>query len=269
MMEMVTAVLGLALLGYALWECQAMRFTRIQVELEGLPTALEGMKVLHLSDVHVGSIGRREAWLIRKLKELEPDVLAVTGDLVSAPAGIPFALEVLRHARWRRGAYFTNGNNEIEELHDLKELHQKLKELGIVTLCNDHRVLDDGNGSLVVAGVDDPKNNLDDLEGTLARIERGTPIILLSHTPETFEPAAEKGVGLVLSGHTHGGQVRVPFFGALWTDTPRTGLRYSAGVYRLGRSTLIVSRGMGWSLLPVRFNCPPEIIEVTLRRAPV
>ena len=89
--------------------------------------------------------------------------------------------------------------------------------------------------------------------------------ILLSHTPETFPDAKARGIALTLAGHTHGGQVQFPFVGPLWGDTPRTGRRYVAGVFEEGRSTLVVSRGIGWSLLPLRFLCTPELIELRLR----
>jgi predicted MPP superfamily phosphohydrolase len=240
---------------------------RIALALPRVPRALESARVLFVSDLHTGGWGWREVFIADHLRRRPPDLMLVTGDLVSGPAGLPVALALLGRARPRLGVFYVRGNNEVEELPDAAALEGELARLGWVVLMNRHRLVEAGGGErFAVAGVDDPNNRLDRLDEALAGIPPATFTILLSHTPETFPQAARAGVELVVSGHTHGGQVRLPWFGPLWSDTPRTGLRYTAGLYREGGGTLLVSRGIGWSLLPLRFLCTPQVIELELRR---
>jgi predicted MPP superfamily phosphohydrolase len=242
--------------------------SRLELAIPGLPPWLARARILFLTDLHTSGWGYREHFIADVLARTPPDLLFITGDLISKPNGIPIVLELLANVRPPHGVYFVAGNNEVEELPDRKGFEDRLRGMGWTVLINEHVVVSHPEGNMVVAGVDDPNSDLDDLPKALEGIPPGAFTVLLSHTPETFPDAAAGRIPLVLSGHTHGGQVRVPGFGALWTDTPRTGLRYSAGVYREGDSTMVLSRGIGWSLLPLRFWCTPEVIELVLRPVP-
>ncbi|MBI4860218.1 MAG: metallophosphoesterase [Candidatus Riflebacteria bacterium] len=236
----------------------------LRLPVPNLPPGLIGKRILFLSDLHTQAWGYRELFVAEVLRRRPPDLVIVTGDLISSPVGVPVVLELFGPASPPMGIFFVRGNNEIEELPDPDAFAERLRGLGWTVLCNEHRVIDDPAGRFCIAGVDDPNNRRDDLAKALHGIPHGMFTLLLSHTPEPFLEAAGRGVELVLAGHTHGGQVRLPGIGALWTDTPRCGRRYSAGVYREGGATMVVHRGIGWSVLPLRLYCPPEVLELEL-----
>jgi len=251
-----------------LYEPYQVEITRYQLEIDDLPDSFQGFTILQLSDLHISGLGSRERRLMEIIAREEVDLILNTGDLISSPRGIPVALQVIRGARSRYGTFFVYGNNEIEELRDLSDIRRPLEELGYQVLVNENRTLNLPHGTVHVIGVDDPKSYRDDLELAVTGLPESGLKILMSHTPETFEKACALGIPITFAGHTHGGQVRFPIIGAIWTDTPRTGIRYSAGRYLRDSRHLIVSRGLGWSLMPMRFLCLPEIVFVTLLKSP-
>jgi len=239
----------------------------ITLDLPHLPPGLARARIFFITDLHMAGWGWRELFISETLRRNPPDLIFCTGDLLSSPAGITPVLELLGDLRPPMGIYFVRGNNEVEELDDSSRFIETLQQRGWTILHNRHVRVSDPGGGWLIAGVDDPNNELDSLDDALRDAPADTFTILLSHTPETFPDASRRGIALTLSGHTHGGQVQAPWFGPLWGDTPRTGRRYVAGVFREGASTLVVSRGIGWSLLPLRFLCTPELIELRLRQA--
>lgn len=244
-----------------------IQHTVLELTIPGVPPALARARIWFLTDLHMAGWGWRELWIADKLRRYPPDLFLCTGDLLSGPEGEGPVLELLGDLKPPMGCWYVRGNNEVEELPKNSKFLEKLRGLGWSVLMNQHLRVKDAGGGWVIAGVDDPNNELDDLDLAL----KGAPdlfTILLSHTPETFPQARDRGIPLVLAGHTHGGQVQAPWFGPLWGDTPRTGLAYVAGVFREKASTLVVSRGIGWSLLPLRFLCTPELIELKLIAAP-
>jgi predicted MPP superfamily phosphohydrolase len=241
-----------------------MEHRRIRLEIPGLPDELTSIRIFHLSDLHTVRWGFRELFIRDALSRFPPELMIVTGDLVSGPEGVDTILELFGGIRPRLGTYFVRGNNEVEELDDPEAYLRQLRALGWVVLKNEHRAIEGISARVFVAGTDDPNNDLDRLDRTLEGIPPGAFTILLTHTPEPFPEAIRAGIPLQFSGHTHGGQIQVPGIGPIWTDTPRTGRRFGAGVFREGGSTLVLSRGVGWSLLPIRLCCAPEIIELDL-----
>jgi uncharacterized protein len=236
----------------------------LTLTLPGVPPSLARARILFLTDLHTAGWGWREVFIAQVLRDRPPDMLILTGDLISSAGGVEPALELLGDVKPPLGVWYVRGNNDVEELPDGPAWMARLRGLGWNVLQNSHQRVDDPEGPYVIAGVDDPNNELDRIDEALAGIAPGTFTILLSHTPETFPDAIRANVALTLSGHTHGGQVQFPLFGPIWGDTPRTGIRWVAGTFREGASTLVVSRGIGWSLLPLRFLCKPEVIELAL-----
>jgi predicted MPP superfamily phosphohydrolase len=168
--------------------------------------------------------------------------------------------------RTRLGTFATLGNHE--NWYGGREYYrEELKRHGIELLHNEHRLLRAGRDRFAVAGIDDLRSGDPDLGAALAGIPPGTPTILLSHRPEVFPEAAARGVALTLSGHYHGGQVKISLPGG---DLSLAHMRtpYAEGLFRRGDSRLYVSRGIGTTFTPVRLNAPPEVTLLRLQAAP-
>jgi hypothetical protein len=192
---------------------------------------------------------------------LKPDLVVVTGDLVTS--GTEFyadVAEALAHVRAPDGVVCILGNHDQ---WDDRSCRAALRARGIVVLENDQRTIERNGAKLVLAGLDDPYTGKADLNATLSGIPEQSPTILLSHYPEWFEPAAQRKVALVLSGHTHGGQLGVPFFGDRLNLAVLSRQR-SRGLYRAGQTYLYVNAGLGTTGPPIRLGVPPEIALFTL-----
>jgi predicted MPP superfamily phosphohydrolase len=206
---------------------------------------------------------------------LEPDVVALTGDYVTfSPAYIWPAAQALGRLRARLGVFAVLGNHDFRAGAD--KITRALRAHRIRVLRNARHALPAGSEisntsktkrtskTLWIAGVDDPWVGLADLPRALRSIPPGDPKILLCHNPEGIAQASRHGIDLMLSGHTHGGQVRLPFLRSFYRSVP--GERFVDGWNRLGDTQIYVSRGIGKVVVPVRVACPPEITCLCLRR---
>lgn len=263
-----------------------LELTRIEVSCPRLPAALDGLTILLLADTHIRRRGPRERMLARLVDSLPlPDIAVVAGDLIQGLRGIgPSHAFVRDHVRARHACYGIFGNAE----HKLRwqrraALADLLTDAGLTLLVNRNTPLTIGETTITVAGTDDPYYGHADLEKTLMGHCPDRFCLLLAHSPQIVAPAARAGVDLMLSGHTHGGQVRLPLIGALRAQNP-LGRRMDAGLFDRARLTdvlgrdpggdirLYVSRGIGVANLsryPIypRFLCRPEVAWLTLRRA--
>lgn len=269
---------ALGLLGYAVGiEPYALRVVHRELRSMRLPRAFEGYTICQISDLHMTQMGRRERALKRLLKSLPtPDLVAVTGDLIHTPCGTEPFLELARCFSARDGVYAVFGNSEHKNGVRPHAFARSLTDNDITPLLNRHVVLECDGDQIVLAGVDDPVNERDRMEEALAGASPDLFTLLLMHSPDSIAEAVVRGVDVVLSGHTHGGQVRLPLIGALHTHSV-LGLRMSDGYYagkrlqraigiRPGRTQLYVTRGLGVSGLALRFLAPPELTLITLRR---
>lgn len=241
----------------------AMQHRRLTLAVRRVPPVLQGKRILQLSDLHIDGWTYREVFIRQHVLASRPDLLVITGDLLSSPEGIPVVLQLLEGMHAPMGVWFVPGNNEIEEV-DLWAFLARLRGMGIRPLLNEAASL--GEACWLV-GVNDPSMEKDDLSRALRGVPDDDFRLLLAHSPEIFYQAADRGIELTLAGHTHGGQVRFPWLGALYADTQRSGLNFVAGEYRRGASVLHVSRGTGMSVLPIRWLCRPEILEFQLVEA--
>jgi predicted MPP superfamily phosphohydrolase len=241
-----------------------LQVERVTVTLPGVSPALDGFTIAHLSDLHLGPTA--SAADVRHAVEvangLQPDLVALTGDFVyrSAEYAEPCAQELAAlEATW--GVVACLGNHDLWE--DAPLISQALTDAGIGVLIN--AGLSVANGDLWVAGIDDIWSGLPDLDAALDGAPTNATVMLLAHEPDYADAVSEHGgVNLQLSGHSHGGQVRLPFIGA--PVLPYLGRRYPAGLYRIGELTLYTNRGIGTIYPPIRFNCRPEIALITLAR---
>jgi uncharacterized protein len=257
--------LGLLVTGWAAFiRRRLVKRRRVEVELSGLPAQFHGYRIAHLSDLHVGSHDPKSVaqYWARITNELDPDLTVVTGDLVRA--GTDFyddVAEALSELRAKDGVLVTMGNHDQ---WDNGKLLAALEGRGLVVLQNTWRKIQRLGAELVIVGLDDRSAGKADLELALDSVPAGLAVVLLSHYPDYFESAAERGVALTLSGHTHGGQIGLPFLADRFNLARLTRQR-SRGVHTLGASRLYVNAGLGTTGPPLRLGIPPEVALIELR----
>lgn len=269
----IAAVLVLALLIWLLWANSSPAATQVTVASGALTEAFEGFKIAHVSDLHNAVFGRKNEKLLSLIRAAKPDIIAITGDLIdSRHTDIDSALAFVEAAAEIAPVYYVTGNHESRL--DFDEIEPRLIAAGARVLRNEAEDIGRGGERIRLAGIDDPsfiRTGGTAEERTAAELEQlgdggGTFTVLLAHRPELVEVYAEYGAGLVLSGHAHGGQVRLPLLGGLYA--PGQGLlpEYDSGLYSLGETQMVVSRGLGNSVAPLRVNNRPELVIVTLSR---
>lgn len=236
------------------------------ISIEFLPAALEGLKIVHLSDLHRGAVV--SANFIRECAQraaaLEPDLVCITGDFVTREAFYAetccSALEPLHPPL---GVYATLGN------HDYwaggAAVAAAIRKAGIRILVNEVATLEARGERLLLAGLDDLWTGNPRPDRVAEALTPGIPSVLMMHNPDLIEQFGTLRVGFVMAGHMHGGQVRLPFFGALVTPS-RMWRKYVAGFYRVKSNLMYISKGVGLIAPPVRFLTRPEIVCYTLRR---
>lgn len=265
----------LGVIAWVAWGNTALVTTELFVRSEKLPAAFDGFRLVQVSDLHNASFGDGNAELLERVEQAQPDCIALTGDLVdSRHTDVDAALSFAREAAKIAPTYYVTGNHEAR-LEEWEKLLTGLEEVGVTILQNESILLEREGQSIAFSGVEDPSFHddplLHDTEGIWERNleslspEEGRYTILLSHRPEYFAFYEKLGFDLVLAGHAHGGQFRLPGIGGLWA--PGQGLfpEYDAGLYQQGGTAMAVSRGLGNSLFPFRVNNRPEIVAITLQ----
>ncbi|MCB9099306.1 MAG: metallophosphoesterase [Anaerolineales bacterium] len=236
----------------------------LPVPIKNLPASLEGFKIVQLSDIHLHPFTQIDfvKEVVAAANQLQPDLVALTGDFVLKTAGSIFELApALATLNPKYGIFAVLGNHDIWT--DARTVRAGLEEAGLPLLRNEGLALGVGKDLLYVAGVDDGWSGRPDLALALDRHRGDIPTLLLAHEPDLADRfAADPRVSLQLSGHTHGGQVRLPGKGPL--VLPRLGHKYEMGLYRVADMWVYTNRGIGVIDPPVRFNCRPEITEITL-----
>ena len=248
-------------------KARAIEVSEFRVPIAGLGRELDGLRIVHLTDIHHGLYFSAEALLaaVELANSLQPDVVALTGDYVSYSRNFAHsAAELLSGLRARRGVFAVLGNHDFRVGADL--VSRALRRNGIEVLRNRHAVVHAGAAELYFAGVDDLWYNAS-LPRALRSVPRGRPVVLLSHNPGIVAAAAHYSVDLVLSGHTHGGQVRLPFLERR-RDANRSPKRFHTGWDAWGRTRIYISRGIGTIVVPVRVACPPEMPVFILSSRP-
>lgn len=264
------AAVGMAPLtgGYAsVWEPHRLEITRLSLSFPGLPSSFDGMRIVHFSDMHLGFFTNDDHidHMAEAIRQLQPDLLCFTGDIVDDYAdSMQDYLPLLTAMEAPLGKYAVLGNHDYRGIPE--GVQALYKHTGFRLLKNEHEILERHGERLAIVGLEDLLLSKPDLSRATAGIPATMFKLLLMHAPDFADQAAEAGIHLQLSGHSHGGQIRAPFLGAL--KTPPGGRKYVQGLYSVGerKMPVYVNRGIGMTQLPVRVLCPPELTVLTLRR---
>ena len=273
---LIVSVLVILCLGiWTLWGNIALEVNEYEIVSDRIPEAFAGFRIAQVSDLHNKDFGEGYGQLLTLLSQINPDIIVVTGDLIdSRQTDLDIALEFAWQAGKIARVYYVSGNHEarVPEYEDLKI---GLVKAGVVILENQKVQITREGESITLMGIDDPSFQEDYLFGDSESVARQAIenlqdesdgyTILLSHRPELFDLYVENEMDLVFSGHAHGGQFRLPFIGGLVAPNQGFFPKYDAGQFTEENTTMIVSRGVGNSIIPIRFNNRPEIVLVTLR----
>lgn len=268
----VVAVIFIALVIWIAWSNTALELSSYTIISSRLPENFNGYRIAHVSDLHNAQLGENNEKLLTMLRNAQPDMIAITGDLIDAGnTDISVALHFAKEAMDIAPCYYITGNHEAQ-ISDYNHLKSGLLELGVIVLENDKFEIEDDGEKILVIGVQDPsfETNSDDSVSVMQRnlqqlTEEESYTILLSHRPELMKVYADYPVDLVLSGHAHGGQFRLPFLGGMYAPNQGVFPEYDSGLFEKNNTKMIVSRGIGNSVIPFRFNNRPELILIELR----
>lgn len=243
-----------------------------EIVLPNLPRAMDGFTLVQISDIHAGSFPDHVPFeeAVRIVEQQKADAIAITGDFVNfRPSELSLIRRDLERLSAPAGVYASLGNHDhYNTPREHQDLIKVIREAGIDLLVNEKRRIGVGDASLVIAGTDNTgfKQHFANLEKTLGAVDDGEPTILLAHDPTFWDKSivGKESVDLMLSGHTHGGQLGVSVFGFEWSPAQYVYKQW-AGLYTKGNQQLYVNRGLGTVGPPLRIGMPPEITVITLR----
>lgn len=274
-----------ALADAACFAPERLRVTRYTIPIENLPEALDGLRLAQITDTHLGPRVPRELIdeAMRLAIGLKPDVFLLTGDYVHCGLEwvTPAAGQFATLAETGKPVLGVLGNHDW--FNDGRLMSRRMSEAGVCMIDNDRRFLSMGRGGvcriatapeascICLAGLGDLQQHCIDPVKALASVDPSMPRLVLSHNPDSAEEAGvslpgSPRIDLMISGHTHGGQVRIPGVGTGTGMVSRFGDKYAAGLVRGPACRVLISRGVGMSLVPFRFLVPPEVVEITLKR---
>ncbi len=248
--------------------------TRLELRFANLPDSFKGYRIVQLSDLHGKFFGKGQSYLVERIGELKPDIIVITGDLAdSRQYDEQPGLELIRKASGIAPVYYVTGNHEFWSGKFIN-FEKRIRDAGAVVLRNEWIEINSGGQGIFLAGVDDlsfanggyGEEAAADaiLDKTLSTIPEGSFKVLLSHRPDLFPAYISSGANLVFTGHAHGGQFRLPFAGGLVAPDQGFFPKYTSGVFEDGNTKMVVNRGLGNSIIPLRIFNRPEIILAIL-----
>lgn len=256
-----------AFFGYLLSEQLRLTVSSYYIPLDSVGAAFDGFKIIQISDLHHKSFGKNNSRLLRLMQERCPDIIVITGDLVDERhEGVDYGLDFIEKAAHIAPVFYVTGNHE--KALPQSELEYFLAEAvhaGAAVLEDRTALIERFGEKLYISGMSDRASpEADELKELLSVTKDGISV-LLAHRPHYTDAYSESGADLVISGHAHGGLVRLPFIGGL--IAPGQGLfpRLTSGVHYHDGFVQVISRGLGNSVLPIRFNNTPEVVEIVLR----
>jgi predicted MPP superfamily phosphohydrolase len=246
-------------------EPNRLQMSRQTFYLPGLGGDEAGIRLVFATDLHIRRPGRIHHRIMEEAAAFEPDLVLLGGDYFTWLTSTESLAGYLGRFKAPGGVFAIQGNWEYKVQVTGRRLAGLLAEQGIRLLVNEHLVIRIRGAALVLLGLDDPYTGHADFYSTFLDVPEGLPQVMLAHSPEIYRKARRWGVHLVLSGHTHGGQLNFPLIGPLWI--PPGSRQTVAGRFDLDGTWLYVSRGVGTSIIPARLRCPPELVLVTLKDA--
>lgn len=265
----VILILIAALIAWATIDSRNIDVTRFTVS--GAPEAFSGFKIVQISDLHNAEFGTDNQKLIDILKSEAPDAIVITGDLIDARrTNTEIAESFARRCMEIADCYYVPGNHEARLGGTYDAFESALIADGVNVLRNGSVRIRKEMDAIRITGVDDPafakaSDAITNLDAALEALSSDDFTILLAHRPELIDEYSKWGIDLVLSGHAHGGQIRLPGIGGLYAPGQGFFPRYTSGNYTVGDTEMIVSRGIGNSAFPLRVNDRPEVVIVTLK----
>ncbi|MDA1966110.1 metallophosphoesterase [Bacillus cereus] len=248
--------------------------TEVKITSSKIPSSFKGYKILQISDLHNKKFGDNQDVLIQKIKSIDPDIIAITGDLIDSKSyDAELSMQLIQKMVNKYPVYFVTGNHE-QWSGKYNSLEKELKKYGVNVLRNEHVGIRKGEQEINLLGIDDPEfvtgnrdeGNIiiDEIKKAKIEMQPDRYNVLLSHRPEFIKEYKNERLDLVLSGHAHGGQVRLPFIGGLVAPNQGVLPKYTAGLYVEQNTSMVVSRGLGNSIIPQRILNRPEIVVVQL-----
>jgi predicted MPP superfamily phosphohydrolase len=254
-------------------EPNCLETKRLRLVMPDLPHGFDGFRIAQISDLHLHEHTRACSQILRAVQAERPHVVVITGDLVDRPENAASCTAFIKELCEASSApvFVIRGNwdhRAFPTRQSAFEWDETLRQAGAHVLVNQSVRLRRRGDSIWLAGTDDPYFGHADLDASFRHVPQSAFAVVLTHAPEAFEELAERPQArLVLAGHTHGGQVRLPFIGALRVPS-RYGTRFAQGLFRIGDTLFYVNAGIGMSHLPVRFLCRPEFTVLTLVSEP-
>jgi predicted MPP superfamily phosphohydrolase len=248
------------------FDADLIQISKIYLTVSKLPAEFDGYRIIQLSDFHLGTWLDSQAIfeIVEIVNDLGSDAIAITGDFVSSNIDrhAPGLIRELSRLKARDGIFAVLGNHD--HYTDSNRIREILERSRIVELRNKVYAIERDGEIIYFAGIDDQMTGRDRLNKVIDTLpEKEVPVILLAHAPDFADISSKSGkFDLQLSGHTHGGQIRLPLIGPLYL--PRLGRKYPSGEYKIGNMVLYTNRGLGTSWFKLRYNCPPEIVVFEL-----
>lgn len=263
---MITA-LAVITFCFCYYQNNRLTVTYYSYENEKISSVWDGYRILQISDLHNKEFGENNQRLIGEIQELKPDMILLTGDLVdSSHTDLKVASVFAEQVVDICPTYYVTGNHECWlNTNDKKKLLDELNCLGVKCLQNEVSIVEQGNSQLFLLGLNDENLTDHTLKDRVGNLQKDKLTIVLAHEPQFFESYCEAGVDLVFSGHAHGGQFRLPFWGGLVAPDQGMFPEYTEGQHKSGNTTMIISRGLGNSVIPLRIFNLPEIVCVDLQ----
>ncbi|MBQ8738580.1 MAG: metallophosphoesterase [Clostridia bacterium] len=271
--SLVALAIGIlvAFVAWIIWSNRAVQLTKISINGE-----IKGLKIAHISDFHNAKFKNNNEKLLTLISNANPDIIAITGDLIdSRHTNVQNSIDLVSNLVEIAPCYYVPGNHESRIPKEYNELKTALNSLGVTVLEDEKITLEKDGKSYTLLGIRDPmfeipKDSLEKSKSVIAKklttlTEDGENYkILLSHRPEAFCEYVSADINLALTGHAHGGQAQIPFIGGLIAPNQGFFPKYSEGLHQKKNTSMVISRGLGNSLCPLRFNNRPEVIFVEI-----
>ena len=270
----ILSALIVLFIALALWGNVALQINEYEYKSEKVPSAFDGFRIAHVSDLHDSELGKEHKRLIEAIENSKVDIIAVTGDSIDCRRpNAKLSLKFFEQAVKIAPCYYVVGNHEawiVESV--IEDFFKKLSDMGVIILRDEYKEIEKDGEIIRICGIDDPdfeynsgydsKMSGENIKSIIG--EDDTFKILLSHRPTYFENYVTSGADVVLSGHAHGGQFRLPFVGGIYAPDQGFFPEYDSGIFEKDNTTMYVSRGIGNSAFPLRLNNRPELLIIEL-----